>query len=57
MNKGYTYTVNFHKKVDGLGWVFHSFHTTDDAIKMHVRSLMKQQVAGTVRNLETIKLK
>lgn len=57
MNKGYTYAVNFYKKVDGLGWMFHSFHTTDDAIKLHVRSLMKQQVAGTVRNIDTIKLR
>lgn len=57
MNKGYTYAVNFYKKVDGLGWTFHSFHTTDDAVKLHVRSLLKQQVAGTVRNIDTIKLR
>lgn len=57
MNKGYTYAVNFYKKVEGLGWMFHSFHTTNDALKLHVSSLMKQQMAGTVRNLETIKLR
>lgn len=57
MNKGYTYAVSFYKKVNGIGWTYHSFHTTDDAIKLHTKSLLRQQAEGTVRNFDTIKLK
>lgn len=54
---GYTYSINFYKKVDRLGWMFQSFKTTDDAVRMHLRSLIRQKREGTVRALEAVKLK
>lgn len=59
MNKptGYTHKIAFYKKDKSLGWMFCDFPTTEDAVKFHLKSLMKQQVAGTVRNIDVIKLK
>lgn len=56
MVKGYTRAINFYQKVDGLGWVFQSFRTTDDAVRIHLRSLIRQKQAGNVRAIETVKL-
>ncbi len=53
---GYTRSINYYKKVEGLGWIFQSFRTTEDAVRLHLRSLIRQKQAGTVRALETIKL-
>ena len=53
----YTHSVNYFKRVDQHGWLFHSFKTTPDALPIHLRSLSKQVANGTVCNIETIKLK
>ena len=57
MNGLYTHSVNYLKRVDQHGWMFQSFKTTSDALPSHLRSLSKQAANGTVRNIETIKLK
>jgi hypothetical protein len=54
---GYTRSINFYQKVDGLGWVFQSFRTTEDDVRMHLRSLIQRKRAGTVRLIDTIKLR
>lgn len=54
---GYTHAINFYKKVGNMGWTFCSFKTTADALPLHIRSLSKQMANGTVRNIDTIKLK
>jgi hypothetical protein len=51
------YSVNFYKKVDGSGWMFQSFKTTDNAVRMHLRELIRQKQRGTVRSIEANKLK
>lgn len=56
MNKGYTHAINFYKKVEGLGWMFHSFKTTEDAVRKHLRSLIRQKKTGTVRTIEAFRL-
>lgn len=53
---GYTRSINYYKKVEGLGWVFQSFRTTEDAVRLHLRSLIRQKQAGTVRALESVKI-
>lgn len=53
---GYTRTINYYKKVDGIGWTFQSFRTTEDAVRLHLRSLIRQKQAGNVRALETVKI-
>jgi hypothetical protein len=57
MEAKYTYSVNFYKKVEGLGWMFHSFKTTDDAVQLHINSLAAQQARGAVRAIDAIKLR
>lgn len=57
MKTGYTHTINYYKKIEGLGWMFESFKTTNDAIGMHLRSLIRQKQAGSVRTIEAIRLK
>ncbi len=57
MNGLYTHSVNYLKRVDHHGWLFQSFKTTSDALPNHWRALSKQAANGTVRNIETIKLK
>ena len=52
----YTRAINYYKKVDGLGWVFQSYKTTEDALRQHLRSLIRQKRAGTVRAIETVKI-
>lgn len=52
----YTHVINFHKQVKGLGWMHCSFPTTEDALSIHMKALYKQQVSGTVRNLDVVKL-
>ena len=54
--RGYTRSITYYANVKGLGWMFQSFKTTEDAVKLHLQSLYKQQVAGTVRAIETIRL-
>lgn len=53
---GYTHKINLYRNVKGLGWTFQSYPTTSDAVKMHIRSLFKQQTAGMVRNIDVVKL-
>lgn len=57
MKIGYTHTINYFQKVDGLGWVFQSFRTTETSVRSHLRSLIRQKRAGTVRTIDTIRLK
>lgn len=57
MKTGYTRTINYFRKVDGLGWMFESFKTTEDAVRTQLRSLIRQKQAGEVRTIELIKLK
>lgn len=57
MNGLYTHSVNYFKRVEELGWMFQSFKTTSDALPTHLRALSKQVANGTVRNIDTIKLK
>lgn len=57
MKTGYSYTINFYRKVEGLGWMFESFKTTEDACRMHLRSLIRQKQSGNVRQIEAIKLR
>lgn len=57
MSKNYTHVVNFYKKFDDYGWMFQSFKTTADEVKVYMSSLLRQQISGTVRNIETIKLR
>lgn len=54
---GYTHAISYYKKVDGLGWMYNDFKTTGNALKLHLSSLYKQQTQGTVRLIDTIKLK
>ena len=49
---GYTHSITFYKKVEDLGWVFQSFKTTADAIRVHMLSLSRQKKAGTVRLID-----
>ena len=53
----YTHAISFYKKVEGLGWMYNDFKTTDCALKLHLSSLYKQQTQGTVRLIDTIKLR
>ena len=53
----YTRSVNYFRKVEGLGWMFESFKTTEDAVRMHLRSLVRQKQKGIVRSIDTFKLK
>ena len=55
-NQEYTYSINFYKNTPGKGWTFHSFRTTSDALKVHLKELAKKQVAGTVRMIDAVKL-
>lgn len=57
MKTGYSHTINYYKKVEGFGWTFESFKTTEDAVRMHLRSLIRQKQAGQVRTIEAIRLK
>jgi len=57
MANSYTHKINLYRNVKGLGWMFQSFPTTEDAVRVHVKTLSKQQVAGQVRNLEVIRLR
>jgi len=59
MNKpaGYTHMITFYKKVDGLGWMFSDFRTTQDALKTHLKSLANQEAKGVVRAVTLSKLK
>jgi len=54
---GYTHRINCFRKVEGSGWTFQTFPTTQDAVATHIRSLYKQQTSGVIRNIELIKLK
>ena len=54
---GYTHTISFYKKVDGLGWMFCHFRTTEDAVRLNLRSLIRQKQAGKVRAIEAVRLK
>jgi hypothetical protein len=56
MNTGYTHKINLYRKISGLGWMFQSFPTTSDAVRAHMSVLYKQQTAGSVRNIELVKL-
>lgn len=53
---GYTHKINLYRNVKGLGWMFQSFPTTADAVKVHMSHLLKQQMAGSVRNIDVVKL-
>ena len=57
MKAGYTHAINYFQKVDGLGWVFRSFRTTEDAVRLHLRSLIRQKRQGTVRTIEAFRLR
>jgi hypothetical protein len=52
----YSRSINYYKKVEGLGWCFESFRTTEDAYRKHLRSLIKQKRQGTVARIDVIKL-
>lgn len=54
---GYTHAISFYKKVDGDGWTFESVKTTTAKLHSEVSALYKQQTNGTVRAIETIKLR
>ena len=54
--ENYTHSINFYKKVKGLGWVFSSFRTTEDALPIHLKGLYKKQVAGTVRMIDAVRI-
>ena len=51
MNKqaGYTHAVTYYKKVQGLGWTYSDFKTTEDALYSHLKSLARQEASGIVR--------
>lgn len=53
----YTHAISYYKKVDGLGWVFQSYKTTEDALRPHLRALIRQRKAGTVRTLQAVRVK
>lgn len=57
MNSEKSYSINFFKKVDGLGWVFESVKTNDSNIRTQLRSLIRQKRDGTVRSIDAIRLK
>lgn len=57
MKTGYSYAINYFRKVEGQGWTFESFKTTDDAVRMHLRSLIRQKQSGQVRTIEMSRLK
>lgn len=52
----YTHSVNFFKNVNGSGWVFSSFRTTEDNLRKHLKVLAKQQANGTVRMIDAVKI-
>lgn len=54
---GYTHQINLYRNVEGLGWMFQSFRTTGEAVRKHVKTLYRQQVKGSVRNIDVVKLK
>lgn len=56
MKVGNGYSINFYKKVDGIGWVFNSLRITDDTTRLQLKELLRQRRAGTVRALEAVKL-
>lgn len=58
MNKqvGYTRAISFYKKVQGLGWTYCDFKTTEDALRLHLKSLAKQEAKGLVRAITYSKL-
>lgn len=53
---GYTHVVSYYKNHKTFGWVFCDFRTTADAVKLHMKSLAKQEKEGTVRNVQVVKL-
>lgn len=57
MKQGYTHTVSYYKKVADYGWLFHSFRTTPDALKLHLLQLHRQQLQGVVRNIDAVEVK
>ena len=56
MKTGYTRTINYYRNVDGFGWMFESFKTTEDGLKSHLRSLIRQKISGKVRSIELNKV-
>lgn len=52
-----THTINYFKKVDGQGWTFQTFKTTENDVVRHLRALIRQKKNGTVRSIEAIRLK
>ena len=57
MKIGYTHSINYFQKIDGHGWVFQTLRTTENAVRLHLRSLIRQKRAGTVRTIEAVRLK
>lgn len=59
MNKaiGYTHAITYLKKVDGHGWMYNDFRTTEDALKLHLKSLANQEARGVVRLVTLSKLR
>jgi hypothetical protein len=58
MNKlGYTHAITYYKMVKGLGWMYSDFRTTEDALKLHLRSLAKQEAKGIVRAVSFSRIK
>jgi hypothetical protein len=53
---GYTHLITFYKKVDGLGWMYSDFKTTQDALRLQLRGLYKKQAKGVVRAINYAKL-
>ena len=54
VNAGYTHTIKLERYVPHLGWMPQSFHTTPDAVAMHLCALHKQENHGDVRNIEVM---
>jgi hypothetical protein len=46
---GYTHRITYYKNVKGIGWVYSDFRTTADALRIHLRSLAKEEAQGSVR--------
>jgi hypothetical protein len=49
---GYTHTISLERHVPHLGWMPQAFHTTPDAVALHMCALAKQERHGDVRNVQ-----
>lgn len=52
----YTHQISYESTNNHLGRVHHTFRTTEDAVQMHMDTLMEREAAGAVTNVTVHKL-